>query len=117
MDSVSEERVAPAGPSIEIAGATFSYQAQKFIIQAMCFFGHKAAEVAPCLGLLADGRTSKSVEQVQAAFEHFQNNHGLLCDQSLWERDDARFQWQVEGNIEKAARKQEQLRSKAKQLA
>ena len=116
MDSVSELAVR-TGPPLEIAGATFSYAAQKFIIQAMCYFGHKAAEVAPCLGLLDDGRPSKTVEQVQAAWEHFQNNYGLLSDQRLWERDDARFGWQIEHNIKQAGLAQEKLRLKAKQLA
>ena len=114
---MSEEQVAPKGPSLEIAGTSFSYNEQKFIIQAMCFFGHKAAEVAPVFGLLEDGRTSKSVEQVQAAWEHFQNSHGLLCHQSLWERDDARFEWCVEHDITEAREIRENLQLKARQLA
>ena len=112
-----EEQVASKGRSLEVAGTKFSYAAQKFIIQAMCFFGHKAATITPCFGLWADGITKKSVEQVQAAYEHFQNGHGLLCDPSLWERDDSRFEWNVEYNIMGASEKQKELQLKARQLA
>lgn len=116
MDSASNS--APAeGPRLEIAGANFSYGAQRFIIQAMCFFGHTANEISPCFGLLEQGSPIISVEQVQAAFEHFQNNDGLLSDQRLWERDDARFLPQVRYDIQTARLKQRALRLKAWQLA
>lgn len=84
------------------------------MIQAMCFFNYSAQQVAPCLGLLANGTPRKSYKQVQAACDFFRNRNGLLSDQSIWERDDARFEYQVREMVNKARLEQATLQLQAK---
>ena len=122
MGSASEIDSEPAAPGphftavppLKIAGATFGYEDQKFVIQAMCFFDYSVQQVAPCLGLHANGTPRKSYEQVQAACDFFRHDHGLLCDQSILERDDARFECQVKEMVNKAGLEQAKLQLQAK---
>ena len=95
----------------------YNHEEQKLVVQAMSYLHFSAEDLAPCFGLYEDGRPVKTPEQIKAAYDYFRNKHGLLCDPSIWQRDDAKFKPLVKAKIEEARAKQLELRQQVERKA
>lgn len=96
---------------LTVHGVKFGLDEQKFVIQAMSYYGYDAEDVAPCFGLLDDGSgdPEKTIESVQAVHELLKGGRSHPGNSDLWVRDDATFKYNVKYRIREAREKRNKI--------